>query len=136
MSEAPLTGPRIDWPALADLAETVKASDARANYSEELRHRLLFALETLEATVNVRTRERVHVADMQPFGRRVGKHHEVIERLRRRVQPLLCKGVRAALSPAGLPLLFDQMKRILSARLRHKGQILEKRRAEAITSLS
>ena len=61
-------------------------------------------LEPLEPAVDVRPGEGEHVPHVEPFGRRVGEHHQVEERPRGPVEIGL---VGAALGPAGLPLGLD-----------------------------
>ena len=61
-------------------------------------------LQALKSSMDVGTREREDVPDVQPFGRRVRKHHQLIERGRRRLQVGL---VGAALLPAALPFELD-----------------------------
>jgi hypothetical protein len=61
-------------------------------------------LKSLEAPVDVGTRERKHVADVQPFGGGIRKHHEVVERPLGTVEVRL---VGVPLGPARLPLCFD-----------------------------
>ena len=61
-------------------------------------------LEPLEPAVDVRPGEGEHVPHVQPLGRWVGEHHEVVERPLRPIEVGL---VGVALGPAGLPLGLD-----------------------------
>ena len=61
-------------------------------------------LQSLESSIYVVPREREEIADVQSFGRRVGKHHERIERARA-VSEIGVAGT--AIAPSGLPFGFD-----------------------------
>ena len=68
----------------ADLQRIVLRVDAERVEPDRLEHRV--SLETLESSINVVAREREHVANVQAFGRRVRKHHQLVERTLRAVQ--------------------------------------------------
>jgi hypothetical protein len=76
--------------------------DAERVEAERLEHGV--PLQAHEAAVHVGAREGEQVPHVQPLGRRVGEHHELVERA-------LAAGevgrVGAALLPALLPLLLD-----------------------------
>ena len=61
-------------------------------------------LQPLKSSMDVGAREREDVPDVQPLGRRVRKHHQLIERGSRRLQIGL---VGAALLPAALPFELE-----------------------------
>jgi hypothetical protein len=65
------------------------------------------ALEALEAAEDVGAREGVDVPHVQPFGRRVGEHHQVVEGARGAAELLLRPRVRPPLVPPRLPLPLD-----------------------------
>jgi hypothetical protein len=76
--------------------------DAEGVEAERLEHGV--SLQAHEAAVHVGAREGEEVPHVQPFGRRVGEHHQLVERA-------LAAGeigrVGAALLPALMPLLLD-----------------------------
>ena len=74
-------------------------------------HRLedLVAPQPLEAAVDVGAGEGEEVADVQPLGRGVGEHHQVVERPLGLVEVGL---VGAPLGPARLPLGLDEVRSI------------------------
>src|SRR5213082_2475786 len=76
----------------------------------------VMALQPLEPSVDVGAGECEHVPHMQAFGRRIGEHHEVVERPTRVIEIGLV-GVLA--HPALLPLGLDQL-RVVRRDLGHK----------------
>ena len=82
----------------AHLEGEVLRVDAERVVPQGLEHGV--PLQPLEPPVDVVPRERIEVADVQPFRRRVGEHHQLVERTR----AIEVGGVRAALCPAGAPL--------------------------------
>ena len=86
----------------ADLQGVVLRVDAEGVEPNGLEHAV--PLQPLKSSMDVGPREREDVADVQPFGRRVRKHHQLVERGRRRLQVGL---VGAALLPAALPFELE-----------------------------
>jgi hypothetical protein len=74
------------------------------------------SLEPLKSPVDVRAREREHVADVEPLRRGVWKHHEVVKRTHRMIEVGL---VGVPLRPAQLPGGLDD-RGIVNRCVRHK----------------
>src|SRR5690606_15318242 len=94
----------------ADLEREILRVDAEGVEADRLED--VVALEAPEATVDVRAREGVDVAHVQPLGGGVGEHHQVVERAARLVERLLRVGVGAALGPDLLPLGLDLARNV------------------------
>jgi len=85
----------------ADRERVVLGVDPEGVEADRLEH--VVTREPFEAAVDVGAGEREHVADVQAFGRRVGEHHEVVERSPRPIDVGL---VDMALFPQALPSGF------------------------------
>ena len=88
----------------AQLDRVVLAVDAKGVEADRLED--IVALQPLEPAVDVGSGEGKHVAHVQPFGRRIGEHHEVVEGPLGPVQVGL---VGVPLGPSSLPLGLDQV---------------------------
>ena len=64
----------------------------------------LFTGEAVEASVYVRTRERKDVAHVEPLGRGVGEHHQLVVPVLGGLEGVAGEGVGAPLIPPALPL--------------------------------
>ena len=98
----------------ADRQRVVFRMDAERVETDRLEH--VVPAEPLESAVDVGAGEREHVAHVQPFGRRVREHHEVVERS---IGPVDVGLVAVLARPPLLPLGLDG-RRIVVRHLGHK----------------
>ncbi len=86
-----------------DLEGVVLRVDAERVEPDRLEH--VPSLETAETSVDVGADEREDVPHMQPFGRRIGEHHQVVVRPHRAGE---VGGIGLPLTPATLPPCLDR----------------------------
>ena len=85
------------------LTFSAKFSEWIPNASKPIGSKHVEAAQALVAPVDVGARERVEVPDVQPLGRGVREHHQVVERV---LGPIEIRLVGASLGPQALPLLL------------------------------
>ena len=98
----------------ADFERIVFAVNTKSVQSDRLKHGI--ALHPFESPIHIAAREGIHVPDMQTFGRRIRKHHQIVKRFR---SVNYIGYIEALLVPRLLPFGFN-LHMIVSCFLLHE----------------